>query len=110
MNRETLERADTIVGPEGIRLSLADLPPPQTGRWVARRKAELVMAVRGGLLTIDGVCDRYALTLDEFLGWEQAFAQFGLAGLRAREAGCHRFRKTERPDHRSSAALSGREG
>jgi hypothetical protein len=99
MGNENPERVDTVVGPEGMRLALADLPPPQTGRWVARRKAELVMAVRGGLLTIEDVCDRYALTLDEFLAWERAFARFGMAGLRARDVDYHRFRKTGGPDH-----------
>ena len=37
-----------IPGPDGTLLTLADLPPPNTKRWVIRRKAEVVAAVRGG--------------------------------------------------------------
>jgi len=97
MDKRRIDRADSIVGPEGVRLALADLPPPHTQRWVARRKAEVVMAVRGGLLTIQEVCDRYALTLDELLAWERAFARFGVSGLRARDVEYHRLGTTEGP-------------
>jgi Protein of unknown function (DUF1153) len=62
-----------------LPLTLADLPSPQTERWVARRKAQVVTAVRGGLLNADDVCYRYALTFDEFLAWERAFARFDLS-------------------------------
>jgi hypothetical protein len=95
MGNGNLERPDTIVGPEGMRLALADLPPPRTARWVARRKAQVVMAVRGGLLTIEDACERYALTLDELLAWERAFARFGLSGLRAGDVGYHRARSPQ---------------
>jgi hypothetical protein len=50
---------------------------------VIRRKAEVVAAVRGGLLTVDEACDRYALTVDEFLSWQRSIDRHGLAGLRA---------------------------
>jgi len=46
-------RPAQVIGPLGEPLSLADLPPPDTKRWVVRRKAEVVAAVNGGLLTID---------------------------------------------------------
>jgi len=36
-----------VIGPTGAPLTIADLPPPNTGRWVIRRKAEVVAAVRG---------------------------------------------------------------
>ena len=42
-----------VIGPTGAPLTLNDLPPVDTGRWVIRRKAEVVAAVRGGLLTLD---------------------------------------------------------
>jgi len=38
----------SVVGPEGQRITLESLPPPNTKRWVIRRKAEVVAAVRGG--------------------------------------------------------------
>jgi hypothetical protein len=50
-------RARYVIGPDGRALTVADLPPRDTKRWVTRRKAELVAAVRGGLLTLDEVCD-----------------------------------------------------
>ena len=31
-----------------------------------RRKAEVVAAVSGGLLSVDEACERYSLTLEEF--------------------------------------------
>ena len=45
--------APYVIGPTGVPLTIADLPPVDTGRWVIRRKAEVVAAVRGGLLTLD---------------------------------------------------------
>ena len=71
-----------VIGPTGAPLTLADLPPPNTQRWVIRRKAEVVAAVRGGLLTLDEACERYSLTNEEFLGWQQSIDRHGLAGLR----------------------------
>jgi hypothetical protein len=71
-----------VIGPTGAPLTLNDLPPANTQRWVIRRKAEVVAAVRGGLLTLDEACDRYRLTNEEFLGWQQSIDAHGLAGLR----------------------------
>ena len=61
-----------IIGPNGNVLTKADLPPPNTKRWVIRRKAEVVIAVRGGLLTLDDACRRYRLTAEEFAAWQRA--------------------------------------
>ena len=72
----------TVMGPNGKWLSLADLPAPDTKRWVPRRKAEVVAAVRGGLLSLEDACERYALTVEEFLSWQMSIDQHGLAGLR----------------------------
>jgi hypothetical protein len=72
-----------VIGPLGNVLTHADLPPANTSRWVMRRKAEVVLAVEGGLLSIEGACSRYGLTLDEFSRWKSALARHGLRGLRA---------------------------
>ena len=72
-----------VVGPDGTRLTLETLPPPDTIRWVARRKAEVVAAVRGGLLSLEEACARYGLTTEELLSWERAVERHGLPGLRA---------------------------
>ena len=71
-----------VIGPHGSVLTIADLPPPDTVRWVIRRKAEVVCAVRGGLLSIEEACRCYRLTLEEFLSWQASVDQHGLAGLR----------------------------
>ena len=71
-----------VIGPTGAPLTLSDLPPRDTQRWVIRRKAEVVAAVRGGLLSLDEACTRYSLTSEEFLGWQQSIDRYGLAGLR----------------------------
>ena len=76
-------RVKYVIGPDGSPLTIADLPPPSTTRrWVIRRKAEVVAAVRGGLLSLDEACSRYTLTVDEFLSWQMSIDQHGLAGLR----------------------------
>ncbi len=71
-----------VIGPTGTRLTLSDLPPENTQRWVIRRKAEVVAAVKGGLLSMDDACARYKLTNEEFATWQQAIDRHGLAGLR----------------------------
>ncbi len=75
-------RPAQVVGPLGEPLTLDSLPPPGTTRWVVRRKAELVAAVDGGLLTFEEVCERYGLTLEEFAGWKRAVERSGMPGLR----------------------------
>lgn len=69
-------------GPDGQPLSLDDLPPPNTRRWVVRRKAEVVSAVRAGLLTLEDACARYRLSQEEFQSWVEAIDRHGLGGLR----------------------------
>ena len=75
-------RVSYVIGPDGSPLTLADLPPPSTRRWVIRRKAEVVAAVRGGLLSLEEACQRYKLTTEEFLSWQASIDEYGLAGLR----------------------------
>ncbi len=75
-------KAKYVIGPDGSPLTVADLPPVTTKRWVIRRKAEVVAAVRGGLISLEEACSRYALTVDEFLSWQMSIDQHGLAGLR----------------------------
>ena len=75
-------RPAQVIGPLGEPLGIEDLPPPNTQRWVVRRKAEVVAAVNGGLLSIDEVLDRYGLTLEEFASWQRAVDRSGMQGLR----------------------------
>ena len=76
-------RVSYVIGPDGSPLTLADLPPPNTKRWVIRRKAEVVAAVRGGLLSLEDACELYMLTMEEFLAWKRMIEHHGMPGLRA---------------------------
>jgi hypothetical protein len=71
-----------VTGPDGLKLTMAMLPPADTVRWVARRKAQLVSAVKGGLLSLEDACERYNLTVEEFLAWQRQIDRFGMQGLR----------------------------
>jgi hypothetical protein len=62
--------------------SLDSLPPPDTKRWVIRRKAEVVAAVRAGVISIEEACRRYTLSIEEFLSWQRLVDSHGLPGLR----------------------------
>ena len=75
--------ARRVLAPDGTVLTLANLPPPDAPRWVASRKAVVVAAVRGGLLSMSDACARYRLTTEEFLGWQTQVDRNGLHGLRA---------------------------
>ena len=63
-------------------MTMNDLPSPKTRRWVARRKASVVAAVRSGLISLDEACLRYTLSVEEYLSWERAIERHGLPGLR----------------------------
>lgn len=88
-----------VVGPDGDVLTIADLPPPDTVRWVPRKKARLVAAVCGGLISLNQACLRYRLTPEEFSAWKKALEDYGLSGLQATKP---RGRRTLR--HRTTAA------
>jgi hypothetical protein len=78
-----------------------DLPPPNTTRWTVRRKAEVVVAVRSGTITMEEALRRYQLTEEEFLSWQRAFETHGLAGLRTTRAQQYRgSRPARRPRSR----------
>jgi Protein of unknown function (DUF1153) len=59
------------------------LPPPNTQRWVMRRKAQVVAAVRSGILSFEEACERYLLSEEEFKSWMKLLDNHGVRGLRA---------------------------
>ena len=59
----------------------AELPPPNTKRWVARRKAAVVIAVRSGTISLEEARRRYEISKEEFLAWERAIESRGVRGL-----------------------------
>ncbi len=86
-----------IFAPHGNPMSINDLPPPDTQRWVIRRKAEVVAGVRAGLITIEEACERYTLSIEEFLSWQRLIDNHGIRGLRV----------TKIQDYRSTSRATG---
>lgn len=72
----------TVALPDGSSMTRADLPPVDTRRWVASRKATVIKAVAAGLISEDEALARYALTQEEFESWKTAVAQHGPAALK----------------------------
>ena len=62
--------------------AVPDLPSPDTKRWVVRRKAIVVAAVRNGSISLQEACRRYKLSVEEFLAWQRAIDRYGVPGLR----------------------------
>ena len=83
MAMRTLRPKSAAMSPLGKPMTLDDLPPPGTRRWVIRRKAEVVAGVRSGLISLEDACARYTLSVEEFASWERLIDRHGLRGLRA---------------------------
>ena len=64
------------------QMILNELPPPDTKRWVVRRKAAVVAAVKNGAITLEEVCRRYNLSVEEFTSWQEMIDKHGVRGLR----------------------------
>lgn len=80
-----LKRVDgprQVTLPDGSILTRADLPGPDTRRWVASRKAVVVRAVIHGLITEAEALERYALSEEEFALWRQAVETHGEKALK----------------------------
>jgi len=65
-----------------IASTAIELPPPDTKRWVTRRKAVIVNAVRTGAISLEEACQRYELSVEEFFAWQRAIDTHGVPGLR----------------------------
>lgn len=99
LDRNASSRLNFVPGPDGGPLTLPDLPAPDTQRWVCKKKAQVVAAVRGGLLTLGEACERYSLSIEEFLEWEHAIEAFGIEGLRATHAQEYRAKHQHQHHH-----------
>ena len=77
-----LNPSQAVIGPDGYAMTIHDLPPQDTKRWVTRRKAQVVYAVQAGLITLKDACDRYSLTPEEFASWQTMIKKHGIGGLR----------------------------
>ena len=74
-------RPTSVMGPLGP-LTIEDLPSSATTYWVSRRKAEVLAAIDGGMLSLDDACERYRLSLEELAAWRRSIDRAGIAGLR----------------------------
>lgn len=68
--------------PDGTWMTRADLPPSDTRRWVASRKAAVVRAVAAGLVSRQGALDTWSLSEEELGAWEAAVTAHGVPALR----------------------------
>lgn len=69
---------------DGAPMCTNDLPPHGfAGRWTSRVKANLLLAITGGLITRQGAIDRYRITEEEMQAWERDVASYGPGALRA---------------------------
>ena len=80
LKKEAGPRVVTL--PDGSQMTRADLPPIGTTRWVARRKAAVVVGVESGLITLKEAIDRYGLSEEEYAAWAQRAAAHGTNGLK----------------------------
>ena len=87
---DTPHRPRYVIGPDGSPLSAKDLPCVKTRRWVPSRKAQVVAAVRGGLITGREACARYGLSPEELDSWTQAVVRHGEGALYVTRMGLYR--------------------
>ena len=83
MTADSRRKESYIRAADGSPLLLSDLPAVNTRRWVIRHKANVVAAVRGGLISFEDASQRYKLSAEEFLAWSEAVDRFGISALRA---------------------------
>lgn len=88
-------------------LTLADLPPPGTARWVVSRKAAVVAAVRTGLITLDDALARYSISVDEFMCWKRLLDDYGIKGLRTTRIKEYRTKDRDREGAEASPESTG---
>ncbi len=94
---EQTSRPNPIIEQVGEPLTMDDLPPPNIRRWITRRKAEVVTAVRTGLLSLVEACVRYGITIEEYLSWQRLLDEHGLQGLRVTRL--QEYRQSDRDDN-----------
>jgi hypothetical protein len=84
LERLNVGRPARVIGADGKPLTLADLPA-RDARWSKKRKAQVVAAVRGNLITFDEAVRRYGLSPGEFIAWEREVWVFLAERQRATE-------------------------
>ncbi|MFT6532462.1 MAG: hypothetical protein ACJASC_002013 [Limimaricola cinnabarinus] len=87
------EGRHAVTLPDGRVMTRADLPPPDTERWVASRKAQLLLAITAGLISRDYAIRTYRLSEEELTSWERLVGRYGTAALKATTV--QRYRQPE---------------
>ncbi len=64
-------------------MTINNPPPTNIKRWTTLRKAQVVSAVRRGLIAREHACERYCISPEELLSWEHSLNEHGTRGLRA---------------------------
>ncbi len=82
MGPESPDKVKAVVGPTSKPITVGDLPPLDTQRWVIHRKAKVVAAIRRGLISREEACDRYGISAEELTSWETLSNQHGMQGLK----------------------------
>jgi len=72
------------------------LPPPDTKRWTMQRKAAVVEAVHSGMITIEEICRRYSLSVEEFLSWHNTIQRHGVKGLHITKLQTYRYARPKK--------------
>ncbi|WP_159874374.1 DUF1153 domain-containing protein [Novosphingobium sp. 9U] len=68
---------------EDARVIERSIPLPDTSRWVAKRKADVVAAIERGAISMNDACERYQLSHHELTSWRRAVRRKGAAALPA---------------------------
>lgn len=80
---DQLVRRDVVRAIDGTVLSIGDLPTGRNVRWTIRNKANLLLAIDGGVIGLDDAIARYVLSIEEIEGWRRDVASHGVEGLKA---------------------------
>ena len=83
LSRVSKQKRKVAVGLRGNVIAPYDLPPAHGARWTPQRKADLIAAILGGVITLDEAKARYALTTEELSEWRRGLAAAGVSGLKA---------------------------
>ncbi|HEV8677559.1 MAG TPA: DUF1153 domain-containing protein [Candidatus Paceibacterota bacterium] len=89
----------------GEIMTLKHLPPPDTTRWVIGKKAIVIAAVEGKLLTEEEARERYLLSKEELDSWRALLQKEGLKGLRV----THLRKYVAKPEPREAVKYPRRE-
>jgi hypothetical protein len=93
-----LSEIDTGIGVARAKTAAGELPPRDIKRWTARRKAAVVEAVHSGMITIEEVCRRYALSVEEFLSGHNTTQMHGVQGLEITKLQNYRYPARKRAE------------